>query len=56
MIIGCDRMAQISLMENFKCKVLQWDCTAVPMNDPSGLLGQIDSTSRDMSEVRMQTI
>ena len=55
MIIGRDLMVQIGLLDHFKCQVLQWDGSAVPMKDPISFLDQTDSTSHNMCEVVIQT-
>ena len=39
-IIGRYLMVQLGLMEYFKCQVLQWDFSAVPMKEPISFLGQ----------------
>ena len=48
-------MVQLGLSAGFKSKVLQWDGAAVPMKEPSGLIGKSDLTSREMHEVVMWT-
>ena len=48
-------MLQLVLPDDFKHQVLQWYGVTVPMKEPSGLLGEIDTTSRDMREVVMKT-
>ena len=51
MIISNDLVLQIGLSTDFNHKFLQWDGAKVPMKEPSGLLGQTDSTSCEMREV-----
>ena len=48
MIIVCDLMVQLGLLDNFRCQVLQWDGATVPMREPSGLLGQTYLTICEM--------
>ena len=55
MIIVCNLMVQLGLLDEFKSQVLQWDGDTVPMKDPIGLLGQIYLVSCEMSEVEIQT-
>ena len=55
MIIGYDVMVQLGLMANYKCQVLQSDCTTVHIKEYSILLGKSDLTKCDMREVVMQT-
>ena len=51
MIIGHDLMVQLGPPADFKRQVHQWNGAAVPMKEPSGLLGELDLTSRDMREM-----
>ena len=55
MIIGCDLMVQLGLLDVFKFQVLQWDGATAPTKEPSCLLGQTDLTSCNMHQVIMQT-
>ena len=55
MIIGHDLMVQLGLKAEFGHKILEWDDTVVPMNDPVNLLGQTDLTKRNMGEVVIHT-
>ena len=50
-IIGRDLMVQLGLPADFKRQVHQWNGATVPMKEPSGLLGELDLTSRDMREM-----
>ena len=54
-IIAHDLMVQIVSMTDFKRQVLQCDDAAVPMKNPTKLLGQKDLTSREMCEVLVHT-
>ena len=38
MIIGHDLMVQLSLLDDIKRQVLQWDGTTIPMKEPNILL------------------
>ena len=51
MIIGRELILQLGLSANFKDQILEWGGNTVMMKEPSGILGQTDLTSRDMSKV-----
>ena len=51
MIIVHDLTVQLYLTANFKHQFIQWDGAALPMKEPSGLIGKSDSNKRDMREV-----
>ena len=55
MIIVCDLMAPLGFLYNCKRQFLQWDGIKVTMKEPSGMLYQINLTSREMHEVSIQT-
>ena len=55
MIIGRDLMVQLGILSDFKCQLLQWDGTTVPMKEPSGMIGKSDLNKRKMRKVVMQT-
>ena len=55
MIIGCEVMVQLGLLDDCKRKVLQWDGVTVTMKEPRCLLGQTDQTSREIHKVVMHT-
>ena len=44
-------MVQLGLSTESKHKVLQWDCSTVPIKEAIGLLGQIYLTSCKMRKV-----
>ena len=48
-------MIKIGLLDESKLEVLQWDNNTVPMKQAISLIVQKDITSREMSEVIMQT-
>ena len=54
-IIVRDLMVQIGLMADYKCQVLEWDVSAVPMKDTRGMIGQKYLKNREMSKVSIQT-
>ena len=54
MIIGCDLIVQLGLLDNFKQQVLQWDGATVPTEKSSGLLEKTYLTSREMRKVVIQ--
>ena len=55
MIIGCELMAHLGLVANFKRQVLQWDGATVPMKNPINLICQTYLRSCDIFEVVIQT-
>ena len=55
MVIGCDIMVQLGILEKFKHKILKWGGARLIMKEPSGILGQTNLTSREMIKVVMQT-
>ena len=55
MIIWYELMVQIGLIVYFKSQVLQWDGTALHIEQPKSLLAQTGLTYHDMREVAIQT-
>ena len=55
MIIYHDLMVQLGLLDGFRCQVLQWGGTTVPMKEPCSLIGQTYLPSFEMRDVVMQT-
>ena len=50
-IIGGNLIVKLGLVDDLNIKSLQQYCAAVPMKEPSSLLGQTYLTSRDISKV-----
>ena len=55
MIIGCDVMVQLGLLNKSKCQVLQWDGVTSPRKQPRSLLYKSYLTSCKMQNVVMKT-
>ena len=55
MITGRDLMVQLGPIFDFKRQSLQWYVATVPMNQPSGMIGESDLSKREMRKVIMQT-
>ena len=54
-IIVCGFMVKLGLLAGFKREFLQWYGAKAPIKEPSGFIGRVYLTSREMSEVVMQT-
>ena len=54
-IIGRDLMVKLSLIANFKRKVLEWDNNIVTTKDTGNLLGKPNIAGINMREVAMNT-
>ena len=55
MIIWCDTMLHLGILEDLKIQSVQWDGATVLMKETRGLIRQTYLTSSEMREVVLQT-